>query len=343
MAAVHTVERDGRQANLPPCHASGAACRMRVVGYLRGPRPVGLDCERPLRVVCESCGATGKWRCSNHRESRCKPCAARYRRRLLRVADSGVFKVGRGNGTMAMLTFTAPSNIGAHCYVKGCRALDGECGHPLCSCTPIGGVDLAEWNASHSRRWNHLLTRIRREYPGVQFMRGVEVQDGKRGGVGRGALHDHAIAWSPDRPFDRKHLRSLAIAAGFGHEVDIAPAPPGSRRASYYVSKYVTKACDSRADVPWVDDVVDTTTGEITRASIQARYRTWSCSRSWGLTMREVRAAAADYAATMRDRNALETLSRVGDAAALALGASDGVDPPTGRGASPPAPPDSAI
>jgi hypothetical protein len=184
-----------------------------------------------------------------------------------------------------MLTCTAPGSD-AHRD----KTLPGK---PWCPCTPFGGVDLAEWNASHSRRWNHLLTLLRREYPGIQFMRGVEVQ-------ARGALHDHAIVWT-STGLNVARVRELAIRAGFGHSVDLAPSPPGSKRAGYYVSKYVTKACDSRESVPWAAETVDVHTGEISRGRIHARYRTWSCSRSWGLTMREVRALAQEQAIKARD------------------------------------------
>jgi hypothetical protein len=285
---MQSVSREGPRGHVPTCGERGESCRLRVVGYLQGPSPAGVECDRPLRTVCGVCGSAGRvWRCSNHRESRCKPCAARYRRRLLRVADSGMG--GRRSGMMALLTFTAPSAAGAHCKRAGCKALDGRCGHELCPCTPVGGVDLAEWNASHSRRWNHLLTLMRRRYPHMTFMRGVEVQQ-------RGALHDHAIAWSPTCPFTVSELRSMAMAAGFGHSVDVAPCVPGSRKAGYYVSKYVTKSCDQREEVPWKADVVDLQTGEITREVVRARYRTWSMGRQWGLTMKEIRLRCQEQA-----------------------------------------------
>jgi hypothetical protein len=118
--------------------------------------------------------------------------------------------------------------------------------------------------------------------PGLEYLRGIEVQI-------RGALHDHALLWSPV-PLSVGQLRARAIAAGFGHSVDLAPIEPGSKRCAYYVSKYVTKAADSRDDVPWMGDVVDRLTGEISREQVRASYRTWSSSREWGLTMAQVRA-----------------------------------------------------
>jgi hypothetical protein len=146
---------------------------------------------------------------------------------------------------------------------------------------------MARWNASHSSRWNWLRTNLRRAYPDLEFMRGVEVQT-------RGALHDHAMLWSP-RPLAKGVVKELAMRAGFGHSIDLAPCEPGSQRAAYYVSKYITKATDSRHDVPWWGDVIDYETGEVTEGVIDGRYRTWSCSRGWGLTMAAVRAEAREF------------------------------------------------
>lgn len=197
-----------------------------------------------------------------------------------------------------MFTFTAPSDKGEH------RLPSGD----VCPCTPPGGVDLARWNASHSRRWNHLRTLLRREFPGVEFIRGVEVQD-------RGALHDHVVAYFPGgRLPSVSFLRSLAIRAGFGHSVDVAPCEPGSKKAAYYVSKYVTKACDQRSDVPWWGEVVDRRTGELSWGVTEGRYRTWSSSRAWGITMAEARAEAADYArvkAAEREQESLALLEKM--------------------------------
>lgn len=150
----------------------------------------------------------------------------------------------------------------------------------MCECT-TGPTDLARWNASHSRRWNHLRTVLRRAVPELEFFRGVEVQ-------ARGALHDHALLWSPV-PLDRVAIARVAMRAGFGHELDLAPIT-SAKQVSYYVSKYVTKSTDLRASVPWWGDVIDFDTGEVTEGIVDGRYRTWSMSRQWGLRMADVRA-----------------------------------------------------
>ncbi len=221
----------------------------------------------------------------------------------------------RGSGYLYLLTLTAPGDR-QHRYAGG---------RLTCRCTPAGGVDLAEWNASHSKRWNHFRTRVRAEYGGLQFFRGVEVQDGKRGGTGRGALHDHAMVWSPV-PLEKRWLRDVAMDAGFGHALDLAQCEVGSKRAAYYVSKYVTKATDARESVPWAADVVDTVTGELSRQIVAGRYRTWSMSREWGLTMAAVRAEAAAYARVKAaDRDTSDLTHALAAVAAAGLG---GPEPP---------------
>jgi hypothetical protein len=303
VAAAPTVRDDLHAVRL--C-AGGHA--LRVVGYLRGPRPAGLDCLSPLRVVCKHCDYATAWACGGHRESRCRPCASRYRRRVRAVAHSGFAPARRPSGYLYLLTVTAP---GAQQH-----SLPGGA---LCSCTPPGGVDLARWNASHSARWNRLRTAMRRDVPELQYFRGVEVQK-------RGALHDHAMVWSPV-PLSKTRLRSLAMAAGFGHELDLADCVPGSKKAAYYVSKYVTKATDSRDLVPWIGQVIDYETGEVTEGLVPGRYRTWSMSREWGLTMRDVRAEASVYA---RAKEAARVAAL--DLAAFTALYAGGCLPPPGEG-----------
>jgi hypothetical protein len=194
-------------------------------------------------------------------------------------------------------------------------------------------------------------------------MRGVEAQDGKhrQDGKGRAALHDHAVVWSPTR-VTVQELRRIAVKAGFGHECDVAQLAPGSRKAAYYVSKYVGKSTDVRSEVPWarwkrvvptpstaagsalrqgsVRDHYRTDSREAEAAAVallgaevvsersmvwspdegcwvlsrddwqgvdwvawtpiresrEATYRTWSMSRTWGLTMAAVKAEAASHA-----------------------------------------------
>jgi hypothetical protein len=266
-----------RPASRPCC---GEGCGVKGRTTYVGSTVEGVNCDRPLRAV-RGCGAVEIWRCNGHRASICVPCSERYRRRLARIAETGS---NRRSGYLYMLTLTAPGD--AEHYLPNGDA---------CACTPVGGVDLAEWNASAAARWNHLRTLLKRENPGLQFLRAVEVQK-------RGALHLHVIVWVPGDVLLTPELRRMALRCGFGHSVDLAPVTPGSRKHAYYVSKYVTKACDSRHDVPWAIDDVDPATGEILRREVPGRYRVWSASREWGLTMADMRQLARVAAAEHRAR-----------------------------------------
>lgn len=270
--------------------------------YLRGPRPDGMDCERPLWVLRDD-GTTDLWRCSGTRTSRCRPCATRYRRRVTAVAAAGFTRPG---GFAYLLTGTAPGDA-QHCKRAGCDgrlnpAGETTCGHKRCQCTPPGGVDLARWNPTCGKRWNHLLTSITDHYRvRPRYFRAVEVQDGTRrdDGIGRGALHLHALLWSP-RQLDERTVRRLAVAAGFGHSLRLDLVDVRSAAVAQYVTKkiagYVTKSSDARDDVPWIGQYIDYETGELLTGRTAARYRTWSQSQDWGTSMALIRRAAMDKA-----------------------------------------------
>lgn len=243
--------------------------RVRVLGYLRGPAPDGLDCESPLRVLVSDSGNEYRevWRCRNHRRSKCRPCATRYRGRVESVAADGMFRQG---GFYYLLTLTAPGD-------REHRMPSGK----LCPCTPVGGVELSRWNPDAGRCWNRFLVAVERRYlVRPRYFRSAETQD-------RGALHHHVIVWSP-RKLHVRTLRPLAMAAGYGHEVDLQALTPGSRKAARYVSKYVTKSADSRDEVPWWATWVDEETGEVCEGLAPATFRTWSSSRDWGVSMQEL-------------------------------------------------------
>ncbi len=200
---------------------------------------------------------------------------------------------------MGMLTVTAPGTTPGHQQVVPAQVYRRGMARPVCGCE--GSLDdrgVPGWNATTAARWNHLRTLIRRQYPGVEFIKGTEVQQ-------RGALHIHVILWSP-QPVSVLTLQRLALQAGFGCSVDWAPAVPGSRRAAYYIAKYVTKDAEP-SSVPWDEDLVDERTGEVTRCT-RAHFRPWTASRQWGLTMGEVRrlaraSAAAAAAARLEDED----------------------------------------
>lgn len=310
MAATESV-----RADVPASQGLGArlACRgsghsLRVVGYLHGPagrralrlsalRPVS-ECRNPLLRVCDGCDYAETWPCNSHRESRCEPCSLRYRRRLRRLAEVGMDKRA-GHGFMGMLTLTAPGDSPHREWVPTQLHRPGM-DRPDCHCHE--GVELGEWNAGHSASWNRLRTALAKRHPEMEYLRGVEVQ-------GRGALHDHVILWSPN-PVDIAEVQALALAAGYGCVMDWAPCEPGSRKAAYYVSKYVTKSCDARSQVPWLR--VDRATGEVLATA--PTFRTWSSSQGWGMTMSEIRALCREQVQKSLERKEKALLDYLGDA-----------------------------
>lgn len=271
-----------------PCAARGPQelrqtnHRVRYLHRMPGGRLPGLDCDQPMLLVCDDCPARTAARCNAHRASKCLTCSERYRRLLVRVADSGY----RSDGSLYFLTLTAPGEA-AHGmwdpgFIRGTR--------PDCDCH--NSLPLGEWNASAGRRWNRLRTALRRHYPQLEFFRAAELQE-------RNALHHHLIVWTPEGSpvVDVLLVQRLALEAGYGCNTDLAPIVAGSRQHTYYVAKYVTKACDDRDDMPWVIEVVDQDSGEVRRMQSTPTFRTWSRSHGFGVSMKAVRANIRSRAA----------------------------------------------
>lgn len=255
---------------------------MHVLGYLPGGRVSGVDCDQPLSVVCGGCNGQMVWPCRCHRESRCVPCAGRYRRLLVRVAESRSAAPGRLHGSF--LTLTAPGSAVHRRWVPGRPGGGASCGCHLTN-APDG---LAAWNARAAACWNRLRLALSR-VTDLEYFRAVEVQR-------RGALHLHVIVWSRD-PLDVLQVQELALAAGFGCVLDLTPLRPEHHR---YVAKYATKGADSRDLVPWarVVQVLDEETGELVDlVNPDPTFRTWSASRGWGLTVLAIRAAIRAHVA----------------------------------------------
>lgn len=233
------------------------------------------DCERPLlfRELCS--GRVELRRCNASNVKACEPCGVRYRRRVRRIVTEGALLPGR----VYLLTLTAPGSE---------RHRIGRNG-PWCECTPEGGVDLAVWNGRGTTRWNHLLTDLRRTHHlTVSYFRAVELQR-------RGAIHYHVvIRVTAGRPLPLRTMRRLAIHHGFGHEVKLDPLRdgPALARAAGYVAKYVSKSAGERGRAPYCHPV----TGEIGAG----RWRTWSSSRCWGSSMKELRAAQLAWVLAQR-------------------------------------------
>jgi hypothetical protein len=188
-------------------------------------------------------------------------------------------------GVTYLLTLTAPGTA-PHRYGPHGR---------WCPCTPDYGLDLAEWNGHAARNWNKLVTDLRRgEIGPLSYFRAVEIQK-------RGAIHFHVLV-RVSRPvtLSMRSLRRLAVHHGFGHSVDLAPLGGSRARAGAagYVSKYVSKSVDDRRRVPYAHPV--------TGARGAGRWRTWTASRCWGVTMRSVRAEQRAWAAAQAEREATE-------------------------------------
>lgn len=260
---MHTV--------LPPDHCCETPER-RFAG--RAPLGARDDCDAAKWLVCLRCTGRLVVRCRSTRASRCTPCSETYRRSVMTVAGSGSLDAFLQGGTVLFVTLTAPGSD-QHFMPSG----------DACPCTPPGGVNLHEWNATSGKRWSRFVQQLRRE-TGIelQYFKGVEIQK-------RGAIHFHGLFRIPEGHGGRhwkRMLRSIAMHHGFGHEVDAQPVP--DEKVAGYVAKYAAKACDDRDSIPWCDRH----TGELRHG--EGRYRTWSASRSWGLSMHQVKAAQRAYA-----------------------------------------------
>lgn len=264
----------------------------RYGGRSEHPHP---DCSRPFLLRCGACPTVVVKRCGRS-SSQCASCAATYRRRVRRVASSGVLLPG----LVYLLTLTAPGNA-EHAY-RGQR----------CPCTAGTGlsdeVDLARWNGQMVHRWNRLHQALQRRLGvRIDYFRAVETQR-------RGALHLHVLVRvSVPVRIRESMLRAEAMRHGYGHSVDVAKVD--GERAAGYVAKYVTKAADERGLVPYVHRV----TGEFG----PGRWRAWVASRRWGESMATVRGAQRAWAQARRAEAATFGASQAGGAR---RGADDGAD-----------------
>lgn len=259
------------------------------------------DCDAPKVLVCLNCGGRLVVRCRSSRSSRCSPCSESYRRKVMTVCASGSLGWGDDDRflqgeTFMFLTVTAPGEE-QHTMPSG----------DVCPCTPPGGVDLAVWNATSGKRWSRFVQALRRELgDDLQYFKGVELQK-------RGAIHFHAICrLAPGRGgrgLTRK-IRQLAMHHGFGHSIDAQPVPP--EKVAGYIAKYASKATDDRHAMPWCDRH----TGE--KRIGEGRYRVWSASRHWGLSMGAVNRAQAIYAqARAAEAGAAAAAAEAGEAGPL--------------------------
>lgn len=238
------------------------------------------DCDEPLLLANR--GRLREQRCRATSVARCAPCGETYRKRVRRIAVEGC-KLYTGLDVV-MITLTAPGTS-QHTMPSG----------DVCPCTPDGGVHLAEWNGTCSIRFSRFLEDLRRS-TGVklQYFRAAEVQK-------RGALHFHILVRVPKGcrvRISTASVRHYAIKHGFGHSVDVSGV--SAEHGASYAAKYASKAAAARSEMPWMHR----RTGELTNGN--GRYRVWTASRDWGVTMAGVRAAQAAWWASQGDQSPAE-------------------------------------
>ena len=262
-----------------PAEASGPH-RWRAIATWRDVVPEGVDCERPVLVICRGCAHRALFTCKTRHEARCAPCGRRKRRRVVRLAEFGLTRPRPewgGGHTVGMLTLTGPGEPGHRRWdVRGPRH-----NRPVCHCrgNDASTHGAARWNPGLGSRWNHLRTVLKRECDGqLEFFRVAEVQK-------RGYFHLHVLVVTPHR-VSVAVVQALALAAGFGCNVDWRPIDNPAEMARY-VAKYVTKDAEP-GQVPWEVETVDEDTGEIVWQADEASFRAWTQSHGFSMTMGEV-------------------------------------------------------
>lgn len=288
------------------------------------------SCERPNRLVCVGCDASLTVRCSRSSRVACVPCSETYRRRVRRVFESGW--QDRPTDRVYFLTLTAPG-VRRH-RIAGLKSA------PLCGCTPAGGVNLAAWNSTAGERFNWFMTYLRRHLGDVQYARAAECQQ-------RGALHFHVLVrlppgvamsralWAKGDP--HCWLRKLAMRWGFGCVMDLQSVDISSSGAAWYCAKYASKSVDQREQLPWLDQ-----TGEVVSGC--SRYRVWSASRRWGLTMAAIRRAQAAWWSSEAARSAeAEPVSAAATGGPAGRKAGGALDPSAGSYTAWAAPPGAGV
>lgn len=276
---------DGRVISDGNRSASSCSINGHVWRYVRGARGRLDGCDAPGLMRCAICAELLSVRCGSARASKCIPCAERKRRDIARIGRSGAQDSPTG---LFFVTLTAP----------GADVLPWDtsrCSHsPEVACTGALGCvadreSAGRWNATAPQRWSWFIQYLRREIGGIEFFKTWETQR-------RGLLHLHGLV-RVSRPITRRRMREIvqtcALQWEFGREVDVqhingANGVEVARKAGY-CAKYATKSSDD----PATTARIDRDTGEILLA--QGGYRSWSCSRGWGLTMKRLRAERLAY------------------------------------------------
>ena len=103
-------------------------------------------------------------------------------------------------------------------------------------------------------------------------------------------------------------VQRIGLKAGYGCVFDLSPLD-NPEKTSRYLAKYVSKAVDSRGEVPWLRQTFDMATGEVTDHRTPT-YRAGQSSRGWEVKMRDLKAMAQKAAAlaAARRRELLDEL-----------------------------------
>lgn len=262
------------------CVTSDGSHSFRVHGYATRSAATRLDCNQPLRAVCQDCGHTTYWRCDCSAATKCVDCAERRRKLVARIVDLGTTQ-RLGSGFTYFLTLSAPGERAHRRWRQGRGGND----RPHCDCHTVWETQQrGDWNSAESSHWNRLRTALSRLTEGsLTYIGSVEVQE-------RGMLHRHVVL-NVDRPLLPAEVGQLALTAGYGCVHDLQVIQSASK-AAWYISKYVTKSSGDRQNVPWRRPVLDEATGELEVLDTIPTFRTWSAARTWGFTLKGLREIA---------------------------------------------------
>lgn len=238
------------------------------------------DCERPSRMFCLLCRLDQPVRCSATSRAKCAPCSERHRRRVATLARGGMTFPGR-RGRLLFVTLTAPGQDVLPWDRSVCSHGAGvKCSGPL-GCR-VQAFEAARWNAAAPRMWDH----FRRDLARVLDVSKIEAF-GTWERHQRGVLHRHSVLVIPHGVGERRFLAAVRLTArrqGFGKQLDVQSARAG---AEWYLAKYASKSVDEIPEMRYVDEY-----GEII---FGARYRPWSMSRGWWLSMSALKASQVAY------------------------------------------------
>jgi hypothetical protein len=284
--------------------------KWRFVGYRPDKGRDGWCCYPALLVNSE--GEKVYTRCRSTRRSKCEHCSTIHRGDVAAVGRSGAV-VDNPSDRVYLLTLTGPG-------VDVLPWDTSKCSHgPAVECSGKLGCVVDEhaaamWHNNVAQRWSWFVTEVRRRLgdgAGVQFLKTWELQD-------RGVLHVHALFRVTGVVRDRRVRAAVRLARsrwGFGDRykldaINLAD-PAGAARAAGYVAKYVSKSCDALPAVRRLNYA----TGELRVGGI----RPWSASRSWGITMKQIRESRVAWASSVGASAGGAAATPPGDAAGVAL------------------------